>query len=81
MHPMPVRSVRSHYDTIQHARRYSRVARIMPVSEWDTHYELIAEIEWLKRKRNAIVLAHNYQRAEIFHGVADVQGDSLALAT
>lgn len=52
----------------------------MPVAEWDAHYELVATIEALKRKRNAIVLAHNYQRPEIFHGVADVQGDSLTLA-
>ncbi|MDY0067699.1 MAG: quinolinate synthase NadA [Steroidobacteraceae bacterium] len=68
------------YDPAEHERRYSRVARLMPIAEWDAHYELVAEIELLKRKRNAVVLAHNYQRAEIFHGVADVQGDSLALA-
>lgn len=41
---------------------------------------LLAEIERLKVERNAIILAHNYQTPEIFHGIADVQGDSLALA-
>jgi quinolinate synthase len=34
----------------------------------------------LKRARNAIVLAHNYQTPEIFHCVSDCVGDSLALA-
>jgi quinolinate synthase len=52
----------------------------MLAAEWDAHYELVATIEALKRKRNAVVLAHNYQRPEIFHGIADVQGDSLTLA-
>jgi quinolinate synthase len=33
-----------------------------------------------KVKRNAVVLAHNYQTPEIFHGIADITGDSLALA-
>jgi quinolinate synthase len=70
----------SAYDSEQHARRYSRVARLMPSAEWDVHYDLVAQIDSLKRRHNAIVLAHNYQRPEIFHGVADVQGDSLALA-
>ncbi len=37
-------------------------------------------IRELKRQRNAIVLAHNYQTPEIYHGVADIVGDSLALA-
>lgn len=52
----------------------------MPAAEWDAYYDLVAAIHRLKRRRNAIVLAHNYQRPEIFHGVADFQGDSLALA-
>lgn len=80
MHATPLQLPDSHYGFTHHAQRYGRVARLMPVAEWDAHYELVASIEALKRKRNAVVLAHNYQRPEIFHGVADVQGDSLALA-
>ena len=57
-----------------------RLARFIPPIEWPFFAEDIAAIEQLKRERNAIVLAHNYQTPEIFHGVADIVGDSLALA-
>ena len=40
----------------------------------------IAAINAMKRARGAAILAHNYQAPEIFHGVADITGDSLALA-
>jgi quinolinate synthase len=59
---------------------YARVARVIPEIEWPVHAPYIAAINALKRERNAIVLAHNYQTPEIFHCVADVVGDSLALA-
>ena len=68
------------YTPGEHVERYARVARLMPAMEWEAHFDLVRAIENLKRERNALVLAHNYQRPEIFHGVADVQGDSLALA-
>lgn len=48
--------------------------------EWLLAQPLIDDIQRLKKRRNALVLAHNYQTADIFHGVADLQGDSLALA-
>lgn len=48
--------------------------------EWRVHAPLIAEINRLKRERNAAILAHNYMTPEIFHGVGDFVGDSLALA-
>ena len=61
-------------------RRYERMRSVVPELEWEIHAPYVAEINRLKRERNAIVLAHNYQTPEIFHGVADLSGDSLALA-
>jgi quinolinate synthase len=57
-----------------------RLRGIVPEIEWAVHAEYIRAINDLKVVRNAIVLAHNYQTPEIFHGVADLTGDSLALA-
>ncbi|MFN4295665.1 MAG: quinolinate synthase NadA [Brevundimonas sp.] len=49
-------------------------------AEWALHAPLIAEINALKVQRDAVILAHNYMTPEIFHGVGDFVGDSLALA-
>ncbi|HVT15455.1 MAG TPA: quinolinate synthase NadA [Thermoanaerobaculia bacterium] len=57
-----------------------RVRAVIPDLEWAVHAPYIAAIAELKRRRNAVVLAHNYQTPEIYHGVADATGDSLALA-
>lgn len=62
------------------AEIYERVRRVIPEMEWPVHAPYVDAIQRLKRERNAIVLAHNYQTPEIFHGVADMTGDSLALA-
>ena len=59
---------------------YARVERVIPEIEWPVHAPLIDAINRLKRQRNAVVLAHNYQTPEIYHCVADITGDSLALA-
>ena len=56
------------------------MSRVVPKAEWMLHEEDVAAILALKRRRNAVILAHNYQTPEIFHGVADIVGDSLALA-
>jgi quinolinate synthase len=56
------------------------LAAVLPDVEIAAITPIVDEIEALKAKRNAVVLAHNYMTPDIFHGVADLRGDSLALA-
>ena len=62
------------------AALYERVREVIPPMEWPVHAPYVDAIRRLKESRGAVVLAHNYQTPEIFHGVADLCGDSLALA-
>ncbi|OLP55967.1 quinolinate synthase [Rhizobium rhizosphaerae] len=59
---------------------YQKVKDFIPAFEWPVYAPYVAAINRLKRERNAVILAHNYQTPDIFHCVADIVGDSLKLA-
>lgn len=64
----------------EYAALTETLEQLIPCMEVPLHLPWIDAINALKKERGAVIMAHSYQTPEIFHGVADITGDSLALA-
>ncbi|MBD8526207.1 quinolinate synthase NadA [Pseudomarimonas arenosa] len=73
--PRPDVALNALYEPLRHT-----LERSSACLEWELQLPWIDAIQRLKQHRRALILAHTYQAPEIFHGVADITGDSLALA-
>jgi quinolinate synthase len=80
--PKRVRQMTLQANTLAETQRalQQKLKGLMPEFEIRIKAELVYEINALKRERGAIVLGHNYMEAAVYHGVADIIGDSLELS-
>ena len=58
----------------------SRLHHVIPVAEIRHKAEIAAEINRLKKERNAVILGHNYMEPALYLSVPDFKGDSLELS-
>lgn len=61
-------------------RLRAKLGRVLPDFEIRRKAEIAEQILDWKRRRNAIILAHNYMEPALFYSVPDYQGDSLNLS-
>jgi quinolinate synthase len=80
--PEVLRAMPEFTDEVDAATRhiYPKIQHLVTPAEWQLDAPYIHAINRLKRERDAVILAHNYQMAQIYHGIADFTGDSLELA-
>ena len=57
-----------------------KLSSYLTSAEIQEKLEIIQKIRKLKEQKNILVLGHNYMTPDIFHGLSDFSGDSLALA-
>ncbi|MBD3418932.1 MAG: quinolinate synthase NadA [Chitinivibrionales bacterium] len=58
----------------------AKLSKVVPDVELKIKAEIAYEINLLKKKRNAVILGHNYMEPALFHSVPDFTGDSLDLS-
>src|SRR5258705_2247367 len=76
---IPTLSAETSADLI-HARLQVMLADVVPELELLIKSELAAEINRLKKAKNAVILGHNYMEPALFHTIPDYVGDSLDLS-
>lgn len=59
---------------------HARLHRVVPDVELRQKAAIAAEILEEKRRRNAVILGHNYMEPALFHSICDITGDSLELS-